>query len=277
MKVFDFVDTDFSYFGARYYDAGLSIWLSVDPMAHKFPYQSSYTYCGWNPVGIIDPNGKEEYELDKKTGKISQTGEGKFYRDQSGNVSSQKTDDASILVDKLTDSKGRVTYVTAGVLSSSTTYTNKNKSSGKIDFVAEIFSFRNSDEANDFYMFVAKGSDVEWGFGKVKDTHGGGGFVGTGREPGHSPISAILEQVFGNGLQLLSHSHPTGGQPSMDIYNSKTKRYVGDLNSAASSTLDVERQVYDVPNSLIYSYDKSTYSRAKNGGAKYNDQPKRVR
>lgn len=30
-------ETSYSYFGARYYDSDLSIWLSVDPLASKYP------------------------------------------------------------------------------------------------------------------------------------------------------------------------------------------------------------------------------------------------
>ena len=44
-------ETGFSYFGARYYDSDiLTGWLSVDPMADKYPSLSPYAYCGWNPV-----------------------------------------------------------------------------------------------------------------------------------------------------------------------------------------------------------------------------------
>ena len=51
--------TGLSYFGARYYDAGLSIWLSVDPMSDKYPSLSAYNYCAWNPVMLVDPDGRE--------------------------------------------------------------------------------------------------------------------------------------------------------------------------------------------------------------------------
>ena len=51
-------ETDFSYFGARYYDPDLStVWLSVDPMADKYPGISPYAYCMWNPVRLVDPDG----------------------------------------------------------------------------------------------------------------------------------------------------------------------------------------------------------------------------
>ena len=52
-------ETGFSYFGARHYNPSLSIWLSVDPMADKYPGLSPYTYCANNPVKLVDPNGRE--------------------------------------------------------------------------------------------------------------------------------------------------------------------------------------------------------------------------
>ena len=53
-------ETGFSYFGARYYDSDiLTGWLSVDPMADKYPGLSPYAYCAWNPVKLVDPDGKE--------------------------------------------------------------------------------------------------------------------------------------------------------------------------------------------------------------------------
>jgi hypothetical protein len=35
------------------------VWLSVDPMKEKYPYQSPYICCGWNPIKIIDPDGMD--------------------------------------------------------------------------------------------------------------------------------------------------------------------------------------------------------------------------
>ena len=50
-------ETGLSYFGSRYYSSDLSIWLSVDPMASKYPSLSPYVYCADNPVRLVDPNG----------------------------------------------------------------------------------------------------------------------------------------------------------------------------------------------------------------------------
>jgi RHS repeat-associated protein len=72
LKVFTFTgkerdsETGFSYFGARYYDSDiLTGWLSVDPMADKYPSLSPYAYCGWNPVKLVDPDGEDIYYFDK--------------------------------------------------------------------------------------------------------------------------------------------------------------------------------------------------------------------
>ena len=35
------------------------MWLSVDPMADKYPSISPYAYCAWNPVKLVDPDGME--------------------------------------------------------------------------------------------------------------------------------------------------------------------------------------------------------------------------
>ena len=46
----------YTYFGARYMDHELmTMWLSVDPMADKYPGISPYAYCAWNPVKLLDP------------------------------------------------------------------------------------------------------------------------------------------------------------------------------------------------------------------------------
>ena len=58
-------ETGYSFFGSRYYSSDLGIWLSVDPMAAKYPSLSPYTYCANNPVKLVDPNGEEIYEFDE--------------------------------------------------------------------------------------------------------------------------------------------------------------------------------------------------------------------
>ncbi|HQI45692.1 MAG TPA: RHS repeat-associated core domain-containing protein [Bacteroidales bacterium] len=59
-------ETGYSYFGARYYNPELSIWLSVDPLASKYPSTSVYMYCLGNPVMLFDPDGREGWPVTRQ-------------------------------------------------------------------------------------------------------------------------------------------------------------------------------------------------------------------
>jgi len=45
------------YYGARYYDPRISVWMSVDPMAFKQMDYTPYAYCYNNPIKFVDPFG----------------------------------------------------------------------------------------------------------------------------------------------------------------------------------------------------------------------------
>ncbi|MBQ9658431.1 MAG: RHS repeat-associated core domain-containing protein [Clostridia bacterium] len=52
-------ESGFHYYGSRYYSSEISMWLSTDPRADKYPSLSPYNYCANNPIKLIDPNGEE--------------------------------------------------------------------------------------------------------------------------------------------------------------------------------------------------------------------------
>ena len=52
-------ETGYSYFGARYYDSDISVWLSIDPLSDKYPSMSPFIYTAGNPVMLIDPDGRK--------------------------------------------------------------------------------------------------------------------------------------------------------------------------------------------------------------------------
>jgi len=67
-------ETGLSYFGARYYTSDLGVWLSVDPLAHEFPWSSPYVAFNNNPLYFIDPDGRAAVAADD------------YYRDENGDV-----------------------------------------------------------------------------------------------------------------------------------------------------------------------------------------------
>ena len=50
-------ETGLYYYGARYYDPRISIWLSVDGEFENGPNVSPYVYCFNNPINMTDPDG----------------------------------------------------------------------------------------------------------------------------------------------------------------------------------------------------------------------------
>ena len=57
-------ETGYDFFGALNYTSAASIWLSVDPLADKYPGISPYAYCAWNPMRYVDPDGRDWYEAE---------------------------------------------------------------------------------------------------------------------------------------------------------------------------------------------------------------------
>ncbi len=66
-------ETQYSYFGARYYMSDISVWLSVDPLSDKYPTMSAYMYCAGNPVMLVDPDGRnfDEFTVNLTTGEMT--------------------------------------------------------------------------------------------------------------------------------------------------------------------------------------------------------------
>jgi RHS repeat-associated protein len=69
-------ESSYDYFGARYYDARIANWGSVDPKMEKSVSFSSYSYVLRNPSIYIDPKGEEWFYIWDKGG---ESGEWKYY------------------------------------------------------------------------------------------------------------------------------------------------------------------------------------------------------
>ena len=63
-------ETGNGYYGARYYNPKISVWLSVDPLAHKYPNFSPFVFVANNPIMLVDPDGRQLWKpevLEDKT------------------------------------------------------------------------------------------------------------------------------------------------------------------------------------------------------------------
>ena len=43
-----------------------SIWYGVDPLTEDYNDISGYVYCHNNPIGLYDPNGMDDWEINSK-------------------------------------------------------------------------------------------------------------------------------------------------------------------------------------------------------------------
>jgi RHS repeat-associated protein len=75
-------------YGARYYDAAMARWTSMDPLCEQYYSISPYAYCADNPVSAIDKEGKKIFILNStesaitNLSKIYATNEGRDKIDQ---------------------------------------------------------------------------------------------------------------------------------------------------------------------------------------------------
>ena len=84
-------ETGLYYYGARYLNPSIALWLSTDPLQGKYPGMSPYNYCAGNPVKLVDPDGRSSFIWDssEEGGWIMYDYEhDKFYKELSvGNIS----------------------------------------------------------------------------------------------------------------------------------------------------------------------------------------------
>ena len=165
--------TGYSYFGARYLDHALmTSWLSVDPMADKYPSLSPYAYCAWNPLKLVDPNGRDVWKVseDGHVKKTSNVGGNKkqtiIYAN--GNIATFRGTKHHTVMSDLEDKKGESNTI-------SSSYGSKNMQ----------FTYA--------YVFksMADNTNVEWIMERYSDNHFA---LGTMHNQTFSPPSFYLSK-----------------------------------------------------------------------------------
>ena len=119
-KEFD-EETGMYYYGARYYEPRLSLWLSIDPKEEKYSNVSTYCYVISNPLKYTDPTGieidmtkvrlaDEQLKLSTTQSVIkdlaSQTGL-QLSLDKDNKLQYAKNDEGKPIVNKITNKKGK--------------------------------------------------------------------------------------------------------------------------------------------------------------------------
>jgi RHS repeat-associated protein len=177
-------ETGLMYFGARYYNPEYGIWNQVDPLHAKYPYQSPFVYCANNPLKYVDPNGKDEWEVNQQ-GKVVNI------------IQNDKKDQFHVV-----NNEGkRIASSDAFETQTFSIQTNENEE-GKTLFKTSDYSSSESDRA---FAFMANNTNVEWSNVRTNK----GTFLGSSQE---EKSTIIMGMLFDAGYEIISsdHNHPSG-------------------------------------------------------------------
>ena len=195
-------ETGFGYFGARYMDHELmTMWLSVDPMADKYPNISPYAYCAWNPVKLDDPDGRDVWELNKSEELIWKS-------------SSEQ--------DEIRTSSGNSITVKNGILTKEKNYT-KTENEGEGYLYMDLK--KDVQSAESLFQFFADNSNVEYsliGYANSKTDLTSDNFILTSSFDERGDIMGS-EQAYAYALDGLlrdhTHNHPSGSMQRSGVYD----------------------------------------------------------
>jgi RHS repeat-associated protein len=118
----------------RGYDSRLGKWLSVDPLASSFPWQSPFTALDNNPIRFVDPDGRSAGDFLNKEGK---------------KVGSDGKADGKLYVIKTTQTSFESGVPSAGITEAESTSTEdfiRLNSGNAEEFIKNDIAYKNSIE-----------------------------------------------------------------------------------------------------------------------------------
>ena len=230
------------YYGARYYDPRISVWMSVDPMAYKNFDYTPFAYCSNNPTNSIDPDGRDDYEINRR-GRVVKRIE-------------TKERDAFFKVNK----KGERIEGKELILGYGTIENFKTEYSDDEKVTFDWYNVRGDNNGKQLFEFLSNNTNVEWSqllLGQKGDK--GLNLISTSHETGKDrSINFLLESQYKFGYTIRGHNHnhpkntpyPSGldsrksdigfannltdislkngsGVPDFNIYLPKTVKYIG--------------------------------------------------
>lgn len=191
-------ETGYGYFGTRYMDYELTtLWLSVDPMADKYPSVSPYNYCMWNPIKLVDPDGKDTIKIHIDKGAIE-----KIASDGNHRINYYRNGE---LIDSYSIEKDECTFRTRSI-----DYENTDQN---ID-CRTYHLYCSNDKIGEqiFKKLVSLGSPVEWDYYSVRvneEIYGDLSSSGLENKMVHSRGMYTAKNVL-----LWDHYHPNNSSDS---------------------------------------------------------------
>jgi RHS repeat-associated protein len=171
------------YYEARYYSDEDIVFRARDPLFEEKPFMSPYAYCRNNPINMIDPDGRDEYEVDVVNQKIT------------------VVDGTQGTPDKFTVIKQDGTRVSSDEYAHGTV--EKLNSSG-----IESYGVTGDKNGKEMFEFLAKETGVEWAhFQTGEGGENGTNYLFTSFEPSRSKFDF---NVMKGEIRVFNHNHPNG-------------------------------------------------------------------
>ncbi|MGD9493027.1 MAG: RHS repeat-associated core domain-containing protein [Bacteroidales bacterium] len=197
-------ETQYSYFGARYYDSDLSVWLSVDPMSDKYPSTSGYMYCVGNPVMYKDLFGLDTIPFNNK---------GEFGKPIPGG--DDKTD-TYVKVNNKEFENNKIKYNKNGKLRGRHKNMQIDKSfreSKETVGTGDVYKMDGFEKSKEIFEFFSDNTKVEWAQLTYKNTTTGD--VKCDIMTNHIEMEVYPSTPYNNKrgdytLVDIRHSHPSG-------------------------------------------------------------------
>ncbi|MFA5639801.1 MAG: RHS repeat-associated core domain-containing protein [Bacteroidales bacterium] len=188
------------YYSARYYAP--PTFISRDPMFEKKPFISPYTYCRNNPIILVDPDGRDEYEF-TSSGEMKNVEKTDFDSFHKVDENGKRVEGGSLILDKKVVT-GQVT-----LKSDAGTAVNYLKVTG-------------DDEAKQIFEHLANNSvesKTEYGLTRIGDKNGSEGKNMIGANVKHTEGSTAANRTLfdrGYTIREANHNHPNGSNASSD-------------------------------------------------------------
>ena len=198
------LSTLYSYFGARYYDSDLSVWLSVDPLSDKYPSTSGYMYCVGNPVMYKDLFGLDTIPFNNK---------GEFGKPIPGG--DDKTD-TYVKVNNKEFENNKIKYNKNGKLRGRHKNMQIDKSfreSKETVGTGDVYKMDGFEKSKEIFEFFSDNTKVEWAQLTYKNTTTGD--VKCDIMTNHIEMEVYPSTPYNNKrgdytLVDIRHSHPSG-------------------------------------------------------------------
>lgn len=174
-------------YGARQHDPILARWDRIDPHCESYYNVSPYAYCHNNPMMMIDPDGRDDYDLNKD-----------------GTLALKRQTQSS--TDMIVSTNNNSIEVSKSFIQSRTNMSVDAQGSKSIDGNAvfkanvDMYSVSDINSATPIYEFLKNNTDVEWSKTVVGNSNEKTAFISTTHDDQNEVGQSVIATVIAKGV-----------------------------------------------------------------------------